>query len=147
MQVLSHSFVSITALIKATEWLFQRERERERVLDFIAMAGELLLPELLFQSMAFPVHWRDRSVGWGCMSFDGFACMHVCQDGWIIQPPLCQRTKPPQTLINCNQSIYLMQDLFLLQHCHTPTIWMWCQSVLQIVSTNLLLSFQMILFM
>ncbi len=53
------------------------QRERERVLDFIAMAGELLLPELLFQSMAFPVHWRDRSVGWGCMSFDGFACMHV----------------------------------------------------------------------
>lgn len=63
------------------------------MLDFIAMAGELLLPELLFQSMAFPVHWRDRSVGWGCMSFDGFACMHVCQDGWIIQPPLCPEEK------------------------------------------------------
>lgn len=138
MQVFSHSFVSITALIKG-HWMVIPQRER--VLGFIAMAGEILLPELLYQSMAFPVPWRDRSVRWGCMSFDGFACMHVCQDGWIIQP---QRRKQPQTLINCNQSIYLMLDLFLLCR-HTPSIWMWCQSVLEIVSTNLLLSFQIIL--
>lgn len=71
----------------------QRERKRERELCFIALAGELLLPELLFQFKAFPVHWRDRSVGCGCMSCDGFACMHVCQDGWIIQPLLCPEEK------------------------------------------------------
>lgn len=71
----------------------ERERESERELCFIALAGELILPELLFQFMAFPVHWRDRSVGWGCMSYDGFACMHVCQDGWIIQPLLCPEEK------------------------------------------------------
>lgn len=85
------------------------------MLGFIAMAGEILLPELLFQSMAFPVPWRDRSVGWGCMSFDGFACMHVCQDGWIIQP---QRSSEEKTASDIDQ----LQSIDLFDARSVPAV-------------------------
>ncbi len=137
---LIHLF-QLLALIKATEWLFHRERER--VLGFICYGRWDPLARALVQSMAFPVPWRDRSVDGAVWALMG---LHVCmcvRTGGSYSLRGAQRRKQPQTLINCNQSIYLMQDLFLLCR-HTPSIWMWCQSVLEIVSTNLLLSFQII---
>lgn len=51
----------------------------------------------------------------GCMSFDGFACMHVCQDRWIIQPLLCPEEKTASTTDQ-------MQSIDLFDAESVPTV-------------------------
>lgn len=115
----------------------QRERVRERE-SFALLLWQV---SSSCQSSCFS-SWLFLFTG-GTGVWDGavWAMMglHVCmcvRTGGSYSLCSALRRKQPQPLIDCNQLIYVLQDLFLQCH-HTPAIWMWCQSVVDITSTDL----------
>ncbi len=144
MQVLSHSFVSITALIKG-HWMVipQRERERERA-RLYCYGRRAPLARALVSVHGFSCSLAGQECGMGLYEL-WWVCMYACVSGRVDHtasalPRGENHLRHWSTVINrfiwckiCSCSNTVTLQLF--------------GSVLQIVYTNLLLSFQMILFM